>query len=828
MSSFTPDRETVVMLLYLFGYTFFATLFLWYDGRKRAKLLQRTQDARNQVLSSELYTSARHGFSATQSFKRRIHSKTNPVQVVVVGSGPAGLATASSLAKNGKNVIVLEQNKTPGGGLHSFPGDQAGISHATGLHYLGKTDPDWGWREFLRKCTPCAQGVQFVEKRALAALPQEVGCSFPKPSPFSSAPADDVSNSATTYDIVSLDKGESYISFSAGAGVYERALGKRFPLRKKTIKAYMSLLLSLNAHPQASLFFRLKCIQLSSTSVRRLQRCLCGDFLRYADRTVVQVLRDDLGVEPTSALFAALVGQFGTYGTWPSSASFYVHAVTVGHYLDGAVVPSHGPEGMVRSLLASIRYHHQVSSSSEKPKGGPSSNTTPVPPLAAKAQDVFCRSRVVGLVFDWDLLGGSDATAEGGAEPPPWQSYSQRLAAAAHGFVAERAWREYRREAEVVASGTAEDVQAGNPRTLLLKWMWTCLRFLLRTVRAKGVLVREKHDPATTTGTSGESETAGGNEAIFVPATHSVVFATSSAVTQIILASSATRASLARCACSLLGLTRDQHQAFLSALGADCGAGKILAEEAAKYIASGKFCKFQALAAPPLSEGLVPRTGFFQAFVTLEKEYEYALPSANVWEYSTSDFEANYTSMLKSAEKGLDCDLVVFLSSQPSPSGSATGPKPQSFCVLVPVLLSWVSEWSHLSQAQRSSCEPYQAWKRLMWEKVSKTKSLENFAPRHREHTFSVTSGSPLSSVTYLGSASGDAYGTPCVPERFSQTDARNVLPRTLVPNVFQTGQDVVTAGVAGALYSAQITTNCVLGFGSLLDVLLWWRKPPA
>jgi len=53
---------------------------------------------------------------------------------IIIGSGPGGLAAASSLAKMGKRVIVLEQHYTIGGGSHAYA--RAGYKWDIGLHFI--------------------------------------------------------------------------------------------------------------------------------------------------------------------------------------------------------------------------------------------------------------------------------------------------------------------------------------------------------------------------------------------------------------------------------------------------------------------------------------------------------------------------------------------------------------------------------------------------------------------------------------------------------------------------------------------------------------------
>jgi phytoene dehydrogenase-like protein len=61
--------------------------------------------------------------------------RTKPTyDAIIIGSGPGGLAAASSLAKMGKRVIVLEQHYTIGGGSHAYA--RAGYKWDIGLHFI--------------------------------------------------------------------------------------------------------------------------------------------------------------------------------------------------------------------------------------------------------------------------------------------------------------------------------------------------------------------------------------------------------------------------------------------------------------------------------------------------------------------------------------------------------------------------------------------------------------------------------------------------------------------------------------------------------------------
>ena len=57
------------------------------------------------------------------------------LDTIIIGSGAGGLSAAICLAKEGQNVLVLEQHDVPGGWSHSFY--LKGHRFTPGVHYIG-------------------------------------------------------------------------------------------------------------------------------------------------------------------------------------------------------------------------------------------------------------------------------------------------------------------------------------------------------------------------------------------------------------------------------------------------------------------------------------------------------------------------------------------------------------------------------------------------------------------------------------------------------------------------------------------------------------------
>ena len=76
---------------------------------------------------------------------------------------------------------------------------------------------------------------------------------------------------------------------------------------------------------------------------------------------------------------------------------------------------------------------------------------------------------------------------------------------------------------------------------------------------------------------------------------------------------------------------------------------------------------------------------------------------------------------------------------------------------------------------------------------------------------------SPLTTQHFVNYGKGEIYGIDHSPSRFRQ---RFLKPRTPIKNFYLTGQDIVTAGVAGALFSGVLTVGAMTGINVIKKIV--------
>jgi all-trans-retinol 13,14-reductase len=240
------------------------------------------------------------------------HQPQGKFDVIVIGSGMGGLATAALLAKEGKRVLMLERHYTPGGFTHMYM--RRGYLWDVGVHYVGEMQN---------------------EKNIMTKLFHYL----------------------SDGKLQWADMGEVYDKMIFGKTVYEFVKGKdEFKAKMKTYfpspedqRAIDQYIQSIYDAQRAQMNFFLEKL------LPKFLRPLLSNWLRKKalkwNRPTLEVLQS---ITQNKKLIAVLTGQFGDYGLPPSESSFMMHAVLAKHYMRGGSYPVGGSRKIFDTIAPAI------------------------------------------------------------------------------------------------------------------------------------------------------------------------------------------------------------------------------------------------------------------------------------------------------------------------------------------------------------------------------------------------------------------------------------------------------------------------------------------
>lgn len=232
--------------------------------------------------------------------------------VIVIGSGMGGMAAAAALSKAGHKVLLLEQYQTLGGLSHSFSIE--GFSWDAGIHYLNCVAPEDRERRILNW---------------LADEPIELA------------------SMGTIYDNLHIGDAAP-LSLSRPYEAQARDLKDRFPDEAEAIDAWIA---ALKEGREAVM--KVTATRAMPDFVGTALRWWHGNSIdRWCNRTTQEVI-DEITDNPLLA--AAFAAQWFDHGGRPSKASFAMHALITGSYLEsGAWYPIGGGGAFAAQILPTI------------------------------------------------------------------------------------------------------------------------------------------------------------------------------------------------------------------------------------------------------------------------------------------------------------------------------------------------------------------------------------------------------------------------------------------------------------------------------------------
>jgi all-trans-retinol 13,14-reductase len=206
-----------------------------------------------------------------------------------------------------------------------------------------------------------------------------------------------------------------------------------------------------------------------------------------------------------------------------------------------------------------------------------------------------------------------------------------------------------------------------------------------------------------------------------------------------------------------------------------------------------------------------PSTAHLCLYVGLEgTAEEIGLPRANLWIYPDEHHDATFTAP-KNGGEDLSFVYVSFPSAK-DPDFARRHPGRATIDILTGVSYESFAAWEDKRWKRRGA--DYEAMKDRLARRLLEVLYAHVPQAKGKVDTFELST--PLTTRHFCNYATGEIYGLDHTPQRFEQ---RWLKPRTRVPGLYLTGQDVATCGVAGALMGGVVCASSVLGRNLLAKI---------
>ncbi len=178
------------------------------------------------------------------------------------------------------------------------------------------------------------------------------------------------------------------------------------------------------------------------------------------------------------------------------------------------------------------------------------------------------------------------------------------------------------------------------------------------------------------------------------------------------------------------------------------------------------------------------------------------LDTANLWIYPGPDHDATVAAFVGNPEAPLPLTYISFPSAK-DPDFTRRHPGHATIEALTLAPYEWFLPWTATRWHRRGA--DYEQVKQRLSDRL--LEQVHAHVPAARGHIVHAELSTPLSTRHFANYERGEIYGLSHTPARFLE---RALRPRTGIPGFFLTGQDVCTAGVAGALFGGVLTASVI------------------
>jgi all-trans-retinol 13,14-reductase len=187
------------------------------------------------------------------------------------------------------------------------------------------------------------------------------------------------------------------------------------------------------------------------------------------------------------------------------------------------------------------------------------------------------------------------------------------------------------------------------------------------------------------------------------------------------------------------------------------------------------------------------------------------LPKHNLWIYPNEDYEQTIRDSGEDPQAPLPMVYVSFPAAK-DPDFARRHPGRATVDVITAAPYTWFEPWEGSRWKHRAP--EYDAFKARLAERMME--ALFEQMPQLRGKVAFFEISTPLTTAHFAGYSRGELYGLDHTPQRFRQGFLK---PATPIPGLYLTGQDIVSCGVAGAMFGGVLTATTLLR-GSLMTTM--------
>jgi all-trans-retinol 13,14-reductase len=247
---------------------------------------------------------------------------------------------------------------------------------------------------------------------------------------------------------------------------------------------------------------------------------------------------------------------------------------------------------------------------------------------------------------------------------------------------------------------------------------------------------------------------------------------------------------------------------------------------------AGLYNTFQKLLPPKVAKTsyyheickqLKPAAGCMSIFVGFDKSSEELnLRKDNHWAFTTNDMGINFDEYIgMSADKAIDEEVPLMFVSFPSAKDPnwKNHPGRENKSTMAIVTLGnwdWYKRWENTPLKKRG--EDYEEFKKSIGQRMI-DRCCDLF-PQIKDHIDFVDIGTPVTHNHYIAAPYGEIYGLDHTIERMDASLTAKLRPKTDIPGLYMTGQDVLICGFTGAIYGGLIAAGAVLERNVMTDLL--------